>query len=927
MFIRLFIELIRMLLGFTFHVARLLTGCFVRLLYWSVRRYGWGRVFCFFGALNISAWLNFRLLPAIQPGICILDAKIILLGVPLGTLVVWGIGWGSIQGIGYAWRVSLANLRERRSFGTGLKPVQIGAESGTLAPASQPMTIPTESGPLWEQVIRWENLLRAWQRVEANGGSAGPDGTTLEAFAMDWESQLRRLHEEIKTWRYHSQPPRWVEVPKKSGGMRRLAIFNVRDRIAQQLLNQVLLPVWDSRFAPCSYAYRPGRSAHQAINAVEKGVQNGIPWIVDADIESFFDSVPHKKLRKQLESWLDDKSVFALLSAMLTSASDDGLGLPQGSAISPLLSNLYLHSFDEAIIQRGYAMHRYADDFVLLCPTQQQAEESLHTSLRLLKALELRLNEQKTRIVHLNDGFTFLGFTFTPEGKRPSENAVKSLNERLRNAPDETKRQRIETGWRAYFGKNSPDIDGFNTPSDSTDSTSKPVNQQVEESDNMPYQDFDVWGDEDELDNPPYEGGFDNQRISESPRPDKITLLSDEDWNIYCQRFVGRKALFAKYWQNEDGRCGYIPVRRAIAKSDVEEHLSGREILGTYLLEQDGRTKSLVFDVDGPTLDEAGRQKAHQLAMRMLEALEEQGIKPLLLDSGGKGRHLWLCFAELTPAKTVRQWAQSLLDNFRPFPDGVLVEVFPKQDFISGNALGAMLRLPLGRHPQTSRFGSLLDGSGEEVTDLWGVLRTHPLIAPSALNSATNSARRQKDEAKPASFGKPFLLPSEIPEPPEAVAPMIKGCTLLRGLVEKATRERNLKHTERLALLYTLGHCGDAGSAYIHQLIALCSNYAPRTTERFIQRLEPGHKAIRCSTLKEWLKDYLPGVDCECQQKKKNPAPINLISLSKKTAKKTTSQSLPFSPKKTKKAQSAPPVSEQDWETIAEDLFDFTDDE
>ena len=331
MLMRLFTQLILMLIRFTFHAVVLLLGCFVRLFYWSVRVYGWGRVFGFFGALTISGWINFRLLAATQ----IPDAKIILIGIPLGTLIVWGIGWASLQGIGYAWRESLANLRERRSVGTGLTPASTGTASGEQPPATQPVTIPTESGPLWEQVIRWENLLRAWQRVEANGGSAGPDGTTLEEFAMDWENQLRRLHEDIKTWRYRPQPPRWVEVPKQSGGMRRLAIFNVLDRIAQQLLNQVLLPMWDSRFAPCSYAYRPGRSAHQAVNAVEKALQNGRTWVVDADIESFFDSVPHRRLQKQLESWLDGESVLALLSAMLTSASQ----------VPPFTKLIFTHNF------------------------------------------------------------------------------------------------------------------------------------------------------------------------------------------------------------------------------------------------------------------------------------------------------------------------------------------------------------------------------------------------------------------------------------------------------------------------------------------------------------------------------------------------------------------------------------------------------
>jgi group II intron reverse transcriptase/maturase len=904
--IRLLAELIRMLIRFTFQLAALLLGCFVRLLYWSVRVYGWGRVLGFFAALTISGWVNFRILPAIG----MFSVKGILIGVPLGTLIVWGIGWASFWGIGYAWQRATYNLQGRLNRNEtnclappGLNPAQTSTASAALTPAPPPVTIPTESGPLFQQVIHWENLLRAWQRVEANGGSAGPDGMTLEAFAMDWENQLRRLHEEIKTWRYRPQLPRWVEVPKQSGGMRRLAIFNVKDRIAQQLLNQVLLPTWDSRFAPCSYAYRPGRSAHQAVSAVEKALQNGRTWVVDADIESFFDRVPHQRLRKQLESWLNDQSVLALLLAMLTSASNDGLGLPQGSAISPLLSNLYLHSFDEALLQRGYAVHRYADDFLILCPTQQQAEEALTTSQRLLKAIQLRLNEQKTRIVHLNDGFTFLGFTFTAAGKSPSEEAVRSLNERIRNAKDETKLKQIENGWHAYFGE-SEMKELKNQKISNTQAVISPAgglnSQQTKNK--MPDHDFEEGFDEAELDDYPW---FEETIISEPNNPPLVMqggTLSDDDWNIYFKLFVGRKDIFAKHWQNEEGRCGYVPVRREITRSDVEAHLSGREIFGTYLLELDGCTKSLVFDVDGPTTDEAGRQKAHQLAMQMLLALDEQGIKPLLFDSGGKGRHLWLCFAEPAPAKTVRKWAQSFLDGFRPFPDGVMVEVFPKQDLISDNALGSMLRLPLGIHPQTSRFGSLLDESGQEVTNLWHILRTLKLTSP--------------PPPSPQDCGEGLGVRSEIPPPPEAVAPIITGCSLLRGLVEKATRERNLKHTERLALLYTLGHCGDAGSSYIHQLIALCSNYDPRTTERFIQRLEQGHKAIRCSTLKEWLKDYLPGVCCECKIQKKNPSPLDLLS-SSNSKKKTANQ----------ERKPAPSLSEQEWETIALDLFDFTEDE
>jgi len=333
---RLFADLVRVIIRSLFQLIILILGCLVRLLYWIVRTYGWGRVFSFFGATTLSGWVYFDII-------------------------------------------------------------------------------------------------------------------TLEAFTMDWENILRKLQEDLISWRYRPQIPRTVEVPKSSGGIRLLSIFNIRDRIVQQSINQALLPIWDVRFAPCSFAYRPGRSAHQAIDAVEKSIKNGRSWIVDADVESFFDSIPHNHLQRQLESWLPDERTRLLIAVILSTSNTKGIGLSQGSPLSPLLSNLYLHSFDEAILQRGYSLYRYADDLVILCPTREQADEVLQTAERLLKALQLRFNQQKTHIIHISESFTFLGFTFTPEGKRPSDEAFRSLSQRLSNTSDETKRQQIETGWNAYF--------------------------------------------------------------------------------------------------------------------------------------------------------------------------------------------------------------------------------------------------------------------------------------------------------------------------------------------------------------------------------------------------------------------------------------------------------------------------------------------
>jgi group II intron reverse transcriptase/maturase len=684
---------------------------------------------------------------------------------------------------------------------------------------------PAQAGPLWEALAREENLHQAWRRVEANAGSAGVDGVTVEAFTVSWEHHLQRLAEDLHTWRYRPQPPRWVEVPKRSGGLRRLAVFTVRDRIVQQAVNQVLMPLWDKRFLPCSYAYRPGRSAHQAIAAVEQQVANGRPWVVDADIASFFDSVPHHRFLPALENWLPDPNIRTLVRLSLAAVGDRGL--PQGAATSPLFANLYLHPFDQAMVERGYAMHRYADDFVVLCPTRTQAEEALRTAQRLLQALDLQLHAEKTRIVQRDEGFTFLGFTFTAEGKRPSDEAVTSLHERLVQTTDADQRKSIQQGWRAYFGEETS------------------VEADIEQ---------------------------------------------------YRRLFIGRPDVYGRYWRNEQGRDGYVPVHRPFGKEELAAHLSGQAVLGTYTPESDSRTRALVFDVDGPAMDAEGRRRAQNVASMVVRMLRAQGVEPLWFDSGGKGGHIWICLTHPAPSQAVRRWAQTVLDRVRPFPDGVMIEVFPKQDYLAEGALGALIRLPLGKHPNTGRPACLLDEHGAAVADPWAVLRQHALTDPKRLEIAAPSPD----------------APRQTPVAPEAVKPMIEGCALLHGLVEKAVRTAHLAHTERLALLYTLGHCGDAGRAYIHQVIALCSNYNPRITERHIQRLEEGHPAIRCATLKTWLQDYLPGVTCTCPTARKSSSPVDLLKHTKRSAVKRAGASAP---------------SDADWEDIAGDLFDFSSEE
>lgn len=867
-------EVLRLLLEFALTACLELLRCAVRLLYWTVRRYGWGRVGTFFGVALASLYLH-----AEFGGATVTAAS--LASVTLSTLAVWAAVW-----YGGLWLAHRGRRRLNPATPTGPSPVchsasaaptaTMNASSSTAAsplPPPPPPTAPSPptasppGGEIWGRIVSLASLQEAWRRVLSRNGGPGPDGTTIELFALDAERRLQVLAEALARGQYSPAPPRWVEVPKRSGGTRKLGILSVQDRIVQQAIQAVCAPLWDRRLAPCSFAYRPGRSALQAVAAVEQVLALGRVWVVDADIEAFFDSVPHSALFAVLQDWVPDERARQLVErCVIASSPAQGRGLAQGAPLSPLLANLYLDRFDRALLQAGHRPLRYADDFVILCATRQEAEAVLATARRLLDGLGLRLNAEKTRIVHRDEGFTFLGYVFSRDGKRPSEHAIASLNARLAAASGHETRRQIVAGWQGYFGE------GAATPASSEPHEVVPGDEPVEA-----------------LGDAPWWGGEDGAALPDSDKPADPPPLAE-----YRERFLGRPDVFACHWER-GGRQGYLPIRRPVTDREIEDHLAGRIVLGTYLLHPDGTTRALVLDIDGPSTTEAGRATAFQAAHRLATALQKHGIAPVWVDSGGKGYHLWLCFSASVPAKAVRQWATGWLDRFRPFPEGVLVEVFPKQDGLAAGALGALIRLPLGRHPETGRPSVLLSMEGQSLADPWPALAAAPLLNPEALHRAAEGPRE----------------PGSWPDPPEAVAPLVRGCALVGALVRKAAESRHLRHTERLALLYTLGPLGEAGRTYVHQVIGLCSNYDPRITERWIQRLEPGHRPIKCATLKDWLKDHLPGVTCPCVPNVTNSSPMDLLRQSVKAGRKPPRPS----------SEGTPAKIESAWEDVAQEMF------
>jgi RNA-directed DNA polymerase len=272
---------------------------------------------------------------------------------------------------------------------------------------------------LVDKVYQPKNLRAAWEKVNANRGSGGIDGQSLEAFEQDCARHLTRLHEELRTVRYQPLPVRRVYIPKpgKPGETRPLGIPAVYDRVCQQALLNRLEPIFEPVFDDSSFGYRPGRSAKGALRKMWREMDAGAEWIVDADLKDYFGTIDHEKLVTLVAQRVADGRVLTLIEQMLTAGyMEKGRtfptpqGTPQGGVVSPLLSNILLTPFDREMRRRGYQLTRYADDWAVTCRSRHEAEAALRCAAKILATLGVRLNVQKTRIVHVRQGFTFLGY-------------------------------------------------------------------------------------------------------------------------------------------------------------------------------------------------------------------------------------------------------------------------------------------------------------------------------------------------------------------------------------------------------------------------------------------------------------------------------------------------------------------------------------
>jgi RNA-directed DNA polymerase len=323
---------------------------------------------------------------------------------------------------------------------------------------------------LMDKVCALPTLRAAFARVKANRGAAGVDHVTVTMYDARLDANLTGLSASLRDGTYRPQPIRRHWIPKGLRERRPLGIPTVRDRVVQTALRLVLEPIFDVTFAAHSYGFRPGRGAKDALRRVDALLRTGYRYIVDADLQTYFDTIPHAPLRARVASTVSDGRVLALLDAFLQQPVFEGLaqwtvdeGTPQGAVISPLLANLYLDPLDHAMAEKGFEMVRYADDFVVLCRTADEAQQALLMVQRWTEAAGLRLHPEKTRLVDVQqpDGFDFLGYHFTRRYRVPRKKSLRKLKDQVRQKTRRTHGHSLAViiedlnrtlrGWFEYF--------------------------------------------------------------------------------------------------------------------------------------------------------------------------------------------------------------------------------------------------------------------------------------------------------------------------------------------------------------------------------------------------------------------------------------------------------------------------------------------
>ncbi len=811
---------------------------------------------------------------------------------------------------------------------------------------------------LWSRLLAPEHLHRAWLAVRRNASAPGVDRVSVQDFQADLERRLGDIGLRLAEGRYRFSAVMRFRPPDSGENGRPLAILTVADRVVLRAVGSLLAEVVEPQLSPVACGYRPGRSALDAVRAVEQWIRAGRVWILRADVEKFFEHIDHERLFEALAPVVPDEPLRRLIRQALRAQVLDGgalvdptEGIAQGSPLSPVLSNIYLTPLDRALEGLPVGAVRYSDDICIAAADRETVATARDAVEARLSALGLRLKEAKTWQGRAEEGFTLLGYRFDEHGAGPATQAVEAATARLSQVADTQDVEglaRLARGWLEYFpggekalAESLPGLLALCQLSPVGDAAAtrrlltwraavvRPATRWVHAQLAQAFaarhettaafvdaclcllrhrgRDDDtarlavaalsleptelkprvlallgpgVSADKAQAELPALLADAGQYALAESAERLWLTTNaaaasarggeslaeaadSPEDVQRFLERFAVRDGVFAEEQIDERGHRSFVTVQRAMRPADVRAHLLGRRTLGAHLFRRDGLVRYLVLDIDvsRKALVAAGGDVerliggAHVDAVRLTAVCRDLAIPALLVDSGYKGRHVWIFFDRPVDAGRARALAELLFRRVGAAPDGIRREVFPDRDRPPRDSEGCLIKLPLGVHGKTGRRALPLDADGQPLDDPLAHVIDVATLADARLRTLVAEGTGPGTKAGGDAHRKDL---DDLP----ALNRVLAGCGVLAFVAAKAEATGALTHRERLLVLSALGPLPTNGPLAVRRIMARCFNYKPGVTERFLNRVH--EHPISCARIRDSYPELTRQVRCDC---------------------------------------------------------------
>ena len=741
------------------------------------------------------------------------------------------------------------------------------------------------------QLFNFESLNNAWEVISSGKTARGIDNLSAGDFSKNYEENIKKLEFEITNGIYKPVPVKVIDDD------RNISIVSIKDRLIQHILKEFLTPYVEKNAIDTNYGYIKGRSIYQAVDKINNYILlTGREWFYKCDIKGFFQSIDHEILLEKLMAITNNNEIVSLIESYLKNEliSNNGKikkpekGIILGNPVSPVLSNIYLLSTDTEMSTKQDLYIRFSDD-ILVSLEEKNDVQPINIIKSSMKKVKLDINDDKSKIASVKEGFTYIGFDFKKQisASNTAFVADDSLTVHIKNKkfmhilkninhyhlPEKISINKLENVilddkkyWIAYL------LISFQNDIDFTKDETKKIDFMIspaciEDIKSIVKEDHESTG----LISSVVQylinlGMYDLamefnvesscEELESGNKPIDAMYI-----NKYLEFFKGRNNAYARGYNEKGGQRGYYLINMELSYTEVESMINLRNSIGVLPLDKDNKTGFIVIDIDidKRVIIESGDdgvtfnnmlERAKNYAFDIKNLLKENGNNSYVEFSGYKGYHIWIFFKKKENNREAISYLSSITKKIKE-PKGINVEFIPSMEY-SDNEI---IKLPLSYHEITNRQAVFLNEEGKPFANQIEFIAG--MIKNEGISLELNSENEENCEEYTDAAEK-----KDIGDFPNYITEVYDKCSIIKSIVDKSINDNYINHFERNALLYVFGHVSEEGREFLHFVISKCINYNFEVTEGFISRIK--EKPVSCQKLKMRFQGYYDDKKCNC---------------------------------------------------------------